>query len=146
MGENIEINNLTTLEVSAKFVRGIAKKVLEGENRGKAGISIAFVGQGKIRELNRKYRSKNKVTDVLAFGDDNKYNAQMTGDRQQELGEVVICLREVRKNAKKYNSTFEKELAKILIHGILHLLGHDHEKSEAEAAAMREKEKYYFLH
>jgi len=128
----IEINNLTTNPVDEEFLKGLVKKVLEGENKEEAGLSIALVGQGRIRELNKKYRGKNRATDVLAFPGDG-------------LGEIVICLREVKKNAKRYRSNSEKELARVLIHGILHLLGYDHEKSEQAAEKMREKEGYYFV-
>ena len=128
----IEINNLTTNPVDEEFLKGIVKKVLEGENKEGAGLSIALVGQGRIRELNKKYRGKNRATDVLAFPGDG-------------LGEIIICLREVKKNAKRYRSNSEKELARVLIHGILHLLGYDHEKSEQAAEKMREKEGYYFV-
>jgi len=127
----IEINNLTTNPVAKEFLKKIAKKVLKGENKSEAEISIALVGEGRIMELNKKYRGKNRVTDVLAFGDNDG------------LGEIVICLREVKKNAKKYDTTFEKELSKVLIHGILHLLGYNHEKSEVQAKKMEEKENYY---
>ena len=132
----IEIDNLTTVEIDEEFLRKIAKKVLEGENPppkfggGEIDLSIALIGQGRMRELNKKYRGKNRITDVLAFPDDG-------------LGEIVIYLREVKKNAKRYNSTFEKELARVLIHGILHLLGYDHEKTKEEAKDMKEKEQYY---
>ena len=128
----IEINNLTTNPVDEEFLKGLVKKVLEGENKEGAGLSIALVGQGRIRELNKKYRGKNRATDVLAFPGDG-------------LGEIVICLREVKKNAKRYRSNSEKELARVLIHGVLHLLGYDHEKSEQAAEKMREKEGYYFV-
>ena len=128
----IELNNLTTNPVDEEFLKGIVKKVLEGENKEGAGLSIALVGQGRIRELNKKYRGKNRATDVLAFPGDG-------------LGEIIICLREVKKNAKRYRSNSEKELARVLIHGILHLLGYDHEKSEQAAEKMREKEGYYFV-
>jgi probable rRNA maturation factor len=93
-----------------------------------------LVGQGRISELNRRYRGKNRVTDILAFP-----------NKEIGLGEIVICLREVKKNAKKYGLTFEKELSKVLIHGILHLLGYNHEESEKEAERMRKKEEYYLL-
>jgi len=127
----IEINNLTTNPVAKEFLKKIAKKVLKGENKSEAEISIALVGEGRIMELNKKYRGKNRVTDVLAFGDNDG------------LGEIVICLREVKKNTKRYETTFEKELAKVLIHGILHLLGYNHEKSEVQAKKLEEKENYY---
>jgi len=127
----IEINNLTTNPVAKEFLKKIAKKVLKGENKSEAEISIALVGEGRIMELNKKYRGKNRVTDVLAFGDNDG------------LGEIVICLREVKKNTKRYETTFEKELSKVLIHGILHLLGYNHEKSEVQAKKLEEKENYY---
>ncbi|MBA7596479.1 Endoribonuclease YbeY [subsurface metagenome] len=119
----IEVNNLTTNKVDEEFLKGLVKKVLQGENKKIADLSIVLVGQGRIRELNKKYRGKNKTTDVLSF-------------QYDELGEVIICLREVKKNAKKFGSTYKKELARILIHGILHILGYDHEK-------MKEKENHY---
>ena len=134
-------------------------------------LSIALVGQGRIRELNKKYLGKNRATDVLAFGQNQKprsFGARIAqsnwaaktpllwsearpiklGGKNQKLnglglGEVVICLREVKKNAKRFNSTSKKELARVLIHGILHLLGYDHERSEVEAEKMEEKENYY---
>jgi len=126
----IEINNLTTVSADEEFLKKVVEKVLESENKNK-DLSIALVGQGRIRELNKKYRGKNRVTDVLAFGDNDG------------LGEIVICLREVKKNAKRFDSNFETELAKVLIHGILHLLGQDHEKNEIAAKKMEEKQNYY---
>lgn len=127
----IEINNLTTNPVDEEFLKKIIEKVLEGESaswrKKEANLSIVLVGQGRIRELNKRYRGKNRATDVLAFP-----------NQELGLGEIVICLSEVKKNAKRFSSTFEKELARILIHGILHLLGYDHEKLEAEAKKVEE--------
>lgn len=128
----IEINNLTTNLVDERFLEEVAKKVLEGENQKESDLSIAFVGQGRMRELNKKYKKKNRVTDVLAFPGNG-------------LGEIVICLREVKKNARRFSSSFETELVRVLIHGILHLLGYDHEKNETNAKKMKEKEEYYLF-
>jgi len=126
----VEINNLTTVSVDEKFLKKVVKKVFKKEKKEKAELSIALIGQGRIRELNKKYRKKNRATDILAFPGDG-------------LGEIVICLREVKKNAKKYKASFEKELARVLIHGLLHLLGYNHEKSEKAAQKMEEKQNYY---
>ncbi len=125
----IGVNNLTTNPIDEEFLKQVAKKVLEAESEKKDNLSIVLVGQGRMRELNKKYRKKNKVTDVLTFGDG--------------LNEIVICLREVKKNAKGFKSSFEKELARVLIHGILHLLGYNHERSEMRAKKMEEKQNYY---
>jgi len=126
----IEINNLTTNPVDKEFLEKVAKKVLIGENKEKLELSIVLVGQARIRKLNKKYRRKNRSTDVLSFTYDDS-------------GEIVICLPEVKKNAKKFHSPLQKELAKVLIHGILHLLGYDHEKSEKAAKEMEEKQEHY---
>jgi len=126
----IEINNLTTTPIEEEILKKVAERILEGENKRNADLSIALVGPGRIRKLNKKYRGKNRVTDVLSFPDNG-------------LGEIVICLREVKKNAKKFGSSFKKELSTCLIHGILHLLGYDHEKSVEEVKKMRDREEYY---
>ena len=139
----IEISNLTTNLVEEEFLKKIAKIVLEGEGKSKSDLSIALIGPGKMRKLNKKYLGKNRATDILAFGETSRYKVKDVRYKIRDLGEIVICLREVKKNAKKFKSSFEKELTKVLIHGILHLVGYDHEKNEKEAQKMEEKEKYY---
>jgi len=129
----IEVNNLTTSEIDEDFIRKIAEKVLKEEletaKQRNIELSVAFIGSGRMRKLNKKYRGKNKVTDVLSFG--------------EGLREVVICLREVKKSAQRFKVPFEKELARILIHGILHLLGYEHDGSDEAAEKKRKKEKCY---
>ncbi len=122
----IEINNLTNFAVDKKFFIGVAKKVLKGENREKENISIAFVSSVEIKRLNRKYRKKNKATDVLSFG-------KITG--LADSSEVVICPEVVKKNGE--------DLTKVLVHGILHVLGYDHEKSKREAVRMEKRQEKY---
>lgn len=129
----IEINNLTANLVNESSLKKIAKTVLKRKKQQKKTLSIALIGQKKIKELNKKYRGKNLVTDVLAF----------PGDKEAELGEIVICLDKVRKNAERFKSVYKKELARVLIHGILHLLGYDHERSKSEAEIMIKKEENY---
>ena len=128
----IEANNLTGFKIDINFVKKIAGKVLKGERKNKAEISIAFVNPAKIRQLNKKYLKKNRPTDVLSY----TYN--------KSLGEVVICPQQVKQNAKKFGETFKKELRRVLIHGILHFLGQDHEKRAAAAKKMEKKQNYYF--
>lgn len=143
----IEINNLTTVSINEDFLKKIAKKVLEGEKaRKEVNMSIALVGPGRIKKINKRYRGKNRITDVLSFSEFKIELGQFkVGDlkKTRDLGEIIICLREVKKNAKKYKLEFETELARVLIHGVLHLLGYDHEKSGKEAKEMEEKQNYY---
>ena len=134
----IEINNLTTAVVDEDFLKKTAKIVTDGEKKKAIELSIALVRQGRIRELNKRYRGKNRVTDVLSFSYDGS-------------GDIVICLGEVKKNAKRFGTTFKKELATCLIHGILHLSGYDHEKeakprtriNSVRGKKMEEKQNYY---
>lgn len=126
----IEVNDLTARRIDKDLLSVIAKKVLMGENKGKLGLSIALVSQTEMKRLNKEYRGKNKATDILSF-------------RYGDSGEIVICPEEVRKNAEEFNSTFNEELAKVLIHGTLHLLGYDHEKGGRRAKEMTKKEEYY---
>lgn len=136
----LKVTNLTKTIVDKKFLTSVAKIVLKGENREtKEEISVVFVNSGKIKELNRKYRKTDKATDVLSFGENSQF--PMTND---QLGEIVICPAEVRKNKKEIRGSFKKELAFVFIHGILHLLGYEHEKTKAEAMLMKQKEDCYF--
>jgi len=143
----IEINNLTTIPIDEDFLKKIASIVLKGEKiKKETELSLALIGSGRMRKINKRYRGKNRVTDVLAFPESKILLEKFRvgpAKKIQGLGEIVICLREVKKNAKRFDSTLEKELAKVLIHGILHLLGYDHEKREDEAKKMEQREEYY---
>ena len=101
---------------------GILEKIIKTDFKLKKQISIALLSDKEIRDLNRVYRKKNKVTDVLSFNLDS----------DQVLGEVLICLTQARRQAKAKKNPYRDELQLLTVHGILHLLGYDHEKSLAE--------------
>ena len=98
--------------VHKKFLEKVAEKTLKILRIKIPEISIVLVSGTKIRELNRKYRKINRVTDVLAF----------------DYGEIFICLPQAERQAKQLGHSLKKELAILLIHGILHLAGYDDEK------------------
>jgi len=139
----IEINNLTNFNIDKKLFTGVAKKVLTGENKGtttaKRGpvcgknISIAFVAKSEMQKLNKKFRGIDKPTDVLAFGENLK--SEYRNPKFFDLGEVVICPEVVEEK--------KETIEEVLVHGILHLCGYDHEKSEKEAEEMESQEKKY---
>ncbi len=138
----ISITNLTANSIDKSFFEKIANLVLKGEKKSEE-ISIVLIGPAKMRKLNKQYLGKDRTTDVLSFGKLQPLEFKFPPSKEKELGEIVICLREVRKNTKRLKSIFETELARVLIHGILHLLGYNHEKLEKEAKKMQEKENYY---
>jgi probable rRNA maturation factor len=139
----IEINNLTNFPVDKKSFSQVAKKVLKGENRETKNISLAFVGKEEIKKLNKKFRKKNKATDVLSFSAQGGPASGWNIEEENYLGEIIICPEVVKENAKKYGISAKEETMKVFVHGILHLLGYDHEKTEKKAEEMEDKEKFY---
>ncbi len=132
----IEINNLTKFVVDKAFFSGVAKKVLKGENRVRENISIAFVSAEEIQKLNKTYRKKDKPTDVLSF--------ERVSDFKDECAEIVICPEYVKEQTKNSSVSLKKELARMLIHGLLHALGYDHEISKEEEEKMFARQEFYF--
>jgi len=136
----LKINNLTKEKIDKKFFSTVAKKVLSGENKKTESLSLAFVGKEEIKELNKRFRKKNKPTDVLSF---ELREFESESGKKSYLGEVVVCPEVVKENAKKYGTSVKQEVKKVFVHGIFHLLGYDHEKSKKEAEIMRKKEEKY---
>ena len=136
----VEVNNLSSDPIDELFFKKIVKFVLKKENK-EGGISIALVEPEEIRRLNKDYRKKDSVTDVLSFA--NKNDIIEIKDRKEDfIGEIVLCPKKIRENSKEFNVDFTRELYWALIHGVLHLLGYVHEDLK-NAEKMREKEKYY---
>ncbi|MFB4161756.1 rRNA maturation RNase YbeY [Geomicrobium sp. JSM 1781026] len=102
--------------------------------------SVLFVSKTKIQALNHEYRNKNEVTDVLSFA----LNDDEEDDGFQDehlLGDIVICVERMKEQAKEYNHSIERELGFLAIHGLLHLIGYDHqsEADEKEMFALQEE-------
>jgi len=127
-----QINPGRSLAISPKIVKKTVEKILALLKIKKGEVSLAFVDCGEIRKLNKIYRGKNSATDVLSF----PYYHQ----KNYLSGEIIICGPQVKKNAAKEKISPLAELNKVLVHGLLHLTGYDHQK-EAETALMRKKER-----
>lgn len=116
----IEVNKLTTDKIDVRFLKGVANKVFKiVKLKNIEEVSLVLVGDAKIRELNKKYRKSNKVTDVLVFD-----YGRLLGDLPKRHGEIFICLPQAKKQARKLGHSLKKELAILLIHAILHLAGY----------------------
>lgn len=108
-----------------------------------AEISVTFVDNEQIRELNAQYRDKDSVTDVLSFpmGENGVYDTNMdTGAKI--LGDIVISMETAMEQAKRYDHSLEREVGYLTAHSMLHLLGYDHEQGGLERVRMREKEEF----
>ena len=111
-------------------LRAWAGRSLDALGVGACELSICLVTDAAIHELNRSWRGKDRPTDVLSFP-----AGPLPGEGPRLLGDVVISLDTARRAAKERGSTVEAELERYLVHGLLHLLGHDHHKP-AEARRM----------
>lgn len=124
------------------LVRRCCQAVLVSEKFGDdAEVSVSFVSNAEIQRLNKCYRNKDTVTDVLSFplGEDGEYDINNeTGAAL--LGDVVISLETAVKQAASYGHSLEREVGFLTVHSMLHLLGYDHETSTLDARKMREKE------
>ncbi len=96
-------------------------------------VSIAFVGEKRMKKFNKKFRGKDKVTDVLSFGFVEKSGAAKTKETYLNMGEIIICFPYAKKQAKKSGTSIDKELALLSAHGTIHLFGIDHERSKKES-------------
>jgi probable rRNA maturation factor len=100
--------------------------------RGRWSVGLRFASRSEIRSLNRAYRGKNRPTDVLSFGADG--DRRFPGhDSVRELGDVIVCAAEARKNAASRAADPAEELVRLVVHGTLHLLGYDHADARSRA-------------
>ena len=124
-------NQQTLLNVDREIVelfQSLAKKTAELEGYSQGEISFALVNNETIQELNKKYREKDSPTDVLSFSMDDEI-----------WGDIVISTEKVIEQAEEYGHSVKRELSFLIVHGILHLLGYDHQ-TPGERAEMRQKE------
>ena len=116
---------------------------VEKVDQEKCEISLSFVDEEKIRQLNKDFRSIDRVTDVLSFPIEDFFNEDRENILEKTylmLGDVVICLDVARKQADDLGHSFEREVMYLTCHSILHLLGYDHIEDD-DKKIMRAKEK-----
>lgn len=113
-----------------------ARAILSDVGEASAELGILFVGDQRMRSLNRQYRGKDRTTDVLAFA-----MREAPHSSSSVLGDVVIAVPTAVRQAKEGQRSLDEELTVLLVHGILHLCGYDHERSEKEARRMQRRER-----
>lgn len=101
-------------------------------------VSLLFTDDPTIRGLNRLYRKKNRATDVLSFP---QGEGEFPDVEPKVLGDIVISTDTVLRRSRRTRKGSEEELFTLLVHGLLHLLGYDHETTETERRRMRQKER-----
>jgi probable rRNA maturation factor len=144
---NVLIEEGVEVETDPEWLQKVVEKTLQAENAPPSvEISLVITGQERIRELNRQYRGKDQPTDVLSFSmseqKEDEEPAPFIGppDGLLHLGEVIISYPQAVIQAQERNHSVKKEMAILTVHGVLHILGYDHEQPDKEPA-MTAKEK-----
>ena len=112
----IEITGQSCPDVNRRILKRLARRVLRGERFKKSGkVSVVLVDNASIRSLNKRYLGKDRETDVLSFtyGEDDVY------------GETYISVEQAREQAEEFGVSLETEMARLVIHGLLHILGYE---------------------
>ena len=144
---NVLIEEGLEIDLEIEWLQSILEKTLLAEDAPpNTEISLVLTSQERIHELNRDYRGKDKPTDVLSFSMAEQRTEEEPTDFIEppdglvHLGEIIISYPQAIFQAKEHHHTLNKEIATLIVHGVLHILGYDHEKPETEAA-MQTREK-----
>ena len=122
---NVEVTGGAVPRLPRREIAAFVRRILKHLKRDVQEVSIAFVDDAAMTSLNRKFRRKNKTTDVLTFPGDGPF-----------LGDIVISLDQARRQAADEKHSLATEVRYLILHGILHALGHDHETDDGEMNAL----------
>jgi probable rRNA maturation factor len=143
-------NRQRVVAINWAWLRRTAEAVLSAARADGAELSLVLVSDRRMRALNRRYRKKDRPTDVLAFPlggqiyfPPRKINLSpiLLSSPPMLLGDVVISMETAKRQASEFGHRLPEELRRLLVHGVLHLLGYDHEQGPRDAALMARKEK-----
>jgi len=140
---NVEVTGVAVPRFSKREIAAFTRKVLltldnmEKLEEEITEVSIAFVDDDAMTELNKKFRGKKKTTDVLTFRADDSYNEPSASGRP--LGDIVISVDQARRQAIDEKHSLATEIRYLVVHGLLHALGYDHETDKGEMNALEEE-------
>ena len=131
----------STLKKNGLHLRGVRerlKKMIRAARLGNVEVSVLFVGDRAMRSLNRRYRRKDRTTDVLSFP---FHEGAKRAVRPELLGDIVIAVPVAERQACDAGTGLAAEIDRLLVHGLLHLVGYDHERGPLEAKRMERRER-----
>lgn len=131
----------TRFAVRQTALAQLAERLLLAVGESGSELSLELTGDRRMQRLNREYRKKDRPTDVLAFPIREAILPRGVRPVTHMLGDVVISLPTVVRQAKEAGRSIDDELAMLLVHGVLHLCGYDHERNPREAARMARRER-----
>jgi probable rRNA maturation factor len=123
------INNQRKIKLDWQLFQNFTETAISRiEEAEKKSVAVAFVSDRRMRALNTEFRGKNKTTDVLSF----PFEADEFDLEKDFLGDIVISLEQARRQSAENNLDLETEIRQLILHGILHLCGYDHETDDGE--------------
>ena len=126
-------------KISETYIGKIVKKTASECSKDKISVALIFCSNDYIKDINKKFRKKNYPTDVLSFPEtDEPFPFEKKS--YQNIGEIYISVDKAIEQAEEFGVKIRDELTRLVIHGFLHLIGYDHEKSKAEEKKMFKKE------
>ena len=137
----LQIQNESTVKLKKTPVKEFMLKVLDVLGKDKWEVSVLFTGDAFIQKLNRDYRGKDEPTDVLSFAQVDSKEAFPDKGGRFYAGDIVISMETLAKNAEYFGISVNEELKRLLVHGLLHLSGMDHENNNADQPMLVKQEK-----
>lgn len=131
-------SRLRRVKIDQSRLTRVAEAALSMIGERTADSGVLLIGDRSMRRLNRQYRKKDRTTDVLAFS----MREVPAPPPSTLIGDVVISIPTAAKQANQLGRSLDEELIALLVHGILHLCGYDHERSERDARRMRQRERW----
>lgn len=122
-----------------KHAQRVPQYILEQEDLPDAEVSIVFIDDEEMKELNSRYRHKDRTTDILSF---RLNEGEFADINPNVLGDIAISLPVAGIQAVEYETSIDVEMVRLLVHGVLHLLGYDHMTPEDEKVMMPIQERY----
>ncbi|HKN83117.1 MAG TPA: rRNA maturation RNase YbeY [Pyrinomonadaceae bacterium] len=128
------INRQRRRKINQKRWRDLAARAIEAIRSGREAVTIVFVSDSAIRKLNKQFRDTDRVTDVLSFPAEPEHF-----ENQSSLGEIVISTDRAGAQAKTNGLSLQNEIEQLILHGLLHLCGYDHETDNGEMTRLELK-------
>ncbi|HWC77817.1 MAG TPA: rRNA maturation RNase YbeY [Blastocatellia bacterium] len=138
------MNRQRRVRITSNAIAELADATLAALGRSDNTVTVAFVRDPAIRRLNRSYRGKDRATDVLSFSA-GESEVTKDGENGRYLGDVVISTDTALAQAAESSYTIDRELAELVIHGVLHLCGYDHETDRGEMTRLERKLRHRLL-
>jgi probable rRNA maturation factor len=140
------VNRQRLARIDASRIARIADATLAEVGRRDSTLTVAFVRDRTIRRLNSKFRGNDRATDVLSFPTGNASDHYDENNSSEELGDVVVSTDTAQRQADEAGHSFDREVDELVIHGVLHLCGYDHETDSGQMNRLELRVRRKLLH